>query len=250
MVGTTGSALVTGIGSSWTISNQLNLGGAFGDLGTGLITVQNQGLLSVGQTLFASPSSAITVNGGTFKTQILDSTGPMGAISLTDPASGPALNINGIGGNYSGSISGSGSVLKSGNGFQTLAGANTYTGTTTVTGGALDLASGALCRPHLAAEEDAFAVEIAVAFGDIGGDAADLIQVETAHGLEVDLEQIAVALDSAVDGGLEINVGRRADDQDEDRRKSKDAGFDHHMVKPVDFAALMKLLVQKQPTPT
>ena len=30
--------------------------------------------------------------------------------------------------------------------------------------------------------------------------------------------------------------------QDEDRRKSKDAGFDTHMVKPVDHAALMKLL--------
>jgi len=30
--------------------------------------------------------------------------------------------------------------------------------------------------------------------------------------------------------------------QDEDRRKSQDAGFDHHMVKPVDHAALMKFL--------
>ena len=30
--------------------------------------------------------------------------------------------------------------------------------------------------------------------------------------------------------------------QDKDRRQSKDAGFDHHMVKPVDFDALMKLL--------
>ena len=30
--------------------------------------------------------------------------------------------------------------------------------------------------------------------------------------------------------------------QDEDRRQSKDAGFDHHMVKPVDFTALMSLL--------
>ncbi len=30
--------------------------------------------------------------------------------------------------------------------------------------------------------------------------------------------------------------------QEEDRRKSKDAGFDAHMVKPVDYAALMKLL--------
>ncbi len=31
--------------------------------------------------------------------------------------------------------------------------------------------------------------------------------------------------------------------QEEDRRKSKDAGFDTHMVKPVDYAALTKLLV-------
>jgi PAS domain S-box-containing protein len=32
--------------------------------------------------------------------------------------------------------------------------------------------------------------------------------------------------------------------QEEDRRQSKEAGFDHHMVKPVDFAALMGLLAQ------
>ena len=31
--------------------------------------------------------------------------------------------------------------------------------------------------------------------------------------------------------------------QDEDRRKSKEAGFDSHMVKPVDHAALMKVLI-------
>jgi CheY-like chemotaxis protein len=30
--------------------------------------------------------------------------------------------------------------------------------------------------------------------------------------------------------------------QEEDRRKSRDAGFDHHLVKPVDYAALTKLL--------
>jgi CheY-like chemotaxis protein len=33
--------------------------------------------------------------------------------------------------------------------------------------------------------------------------------------------------------------------QDDDRRKSKDAGFDHHMVKPVDLNALMKLLAER-----
>jgi CheY-like chemotaxis protein len=32
-------------------------------------------------------------------------------------------------------------------------------------------------------------------------------------------------------------------DQDEDRQKAKDSGFDGHLVKPVDYAALMKLLV-------
>jgi PAS domain S-box-containing protein len=30
--------------------------------------------------------------------------------------------------------------------------------------------------------------------------------------------------------------------QDDDRRKSKDAGFDHHLVKPVDYTLLMELL--------
>ena len=30
--------------------------------------------------------------------------------------------------------------------------------------------------------------------------------------------------------------------QDEDRRRSEEAGFDHHLVKPVEPAALEKLL--------
>jgi len=34
--------------------------------------------------------------------------------------------------------------------------------------------------------------------------------------------------------------------KDEDRDKSKEAGFDSHMVKPVDYAALMKLLATLQ----
>ena len=37
--------------------------------------------------------------------------------------------------------------------------------------------------------------------------------------------------------------------QDEDRRKSKEAGFDGHLVKPVDHAVLTKLLAELQPTP-
>jgi PAS domain S-box-containing protein len=34
--------------------------------------------------------------------------------------------------------------------------------------------------------------------------------------------------------------------QEEDRRKSRDAGFNHHMVKPVDVAALSELLTQRK----
>jgi len=37
--------------------------------------------------------------------------------------------------------------------------------------------------------------------------------------------------------------------QAEDRRLSKEAGFDHHMVKPLDFAALMSLLAELKATP-
>jgi len=37
--------------------------------------------------------------------------------------------------------------------------------------------------------------------------------------------------------------------QDEDRRRSAEAGFNAHLVKPVDFATLTKLLTKTQPTP-
>jgi CheY-like chemotaxis protein len=38
--------------------------------------------------------------------------------------------------------------------------------------------------------------------------------------------------------------------QDEDRRKSKDAGFNAHLVKPVDYAALLKLLAWSESVAT
>ena len=38
--------------------------------------------------------------------------------------------------------------------------------------------------------------------------------------------------------------------QEEDRIKSKDAGFDHHLIKPVEFDTLMRMLGELRPTPT
>jgi len=37
--------------------------------------------------------------------------------------------------------------------------------------------------------------------------------------------------------------------QDDDRRKSKEAGFDGHLVKPVEYAAIIRLLSELRPTP-
>jgi signal transduction histidine kinase/ActR/RegA family two-component response regulator len=37
--------------------------------------------------------------------------------------------------------------------------------------------------------------------------------------------------------------------QDEDRRRAKEAGFDHHMIKPINYGELTKLLANLKPTP-
>ena len=37
--------------------------------------------------------------------------------------------------------------------------------------------------------------------------------------------------------------------QEEDQRRSREAGFDHHMVKPAEYGALIKLLTELQPRP-
>jgi len=36
--------------------------------------------------------------------------------------------------------------------------------------------------------------------------------------------------------------------QEDDRRRSREAGFDHHMTKPVEFDALEKLLAEPRVT--
>src|SRR6266550_3439712 len=72
--GTRGEVIIDGAGSRWTVSTLLALGSRDVNAGgTGLITVQNQGVLVASLTDFASPSSAITVDGGSFGTGTLAS---------------------------------------------------------------------------------------------------------------------------------------------------------------------------------
>jgi len=50
-------------------------------------------------------------------------------------------------------------------------------------------------------------------------------------------------------GGDMVLVALTGWGQDEDRRRSREAGFDHHLVKPVDTDTLMRLLNGSQMTP-
>ena len=50
-------------------------------------------------------------------------------------------------------------------------------------------------------------------------------------------------------GARMVLVAQTGWGQDDDRRKSADAGFDHHLVKPVETDALLKLLAGLTPVP-
>ena len=54
----------------------------------------------------------------------------------------------------------------------------------------------------------------------------------------------ALRLDECCKGATIIGISGYG--QDEDRRRSRAAGFDHHLVKPVDFDALTSLLAQAE----
>ena len=56
--------------------------------------------------------------------------------------------------------------------------------------------------------------------------------------------EVARRIRSQPDGANMLLIALTGWGQDEDRRKSKEAGFDHHLTKPVEFAALQKLLAE------
>jgi|GEM_PF-6950520 len=150
-VGVTGSgnALVTGPDSVLSSSSDLLLGGRglveFG--GTGTLTVDNDGLVQVAdETKFWTSASSITIDGGTFETDLLTNhTGVTATVSISDPNSGTALTVgtNNSSSTFDGLIQdaagGPGSLKKTGAGTFTLTGANTYTGGTIIDDGSIIL---------------------------------------------------------------------------------------------------------------
>ncbi len=58
---------------------------------------------------------------------------------------------------------------------------------------------------------------------------------------------VARALQDAPDRSRRVLIAVTGYGQDEDRRRSREAGFDHHLVKPVDAAALDKLIASFPP---
>ncbi len=132
------TAQVTGTGSSWS-------GSMFQINGNGQLQVQSNATVAAGGLMFSSTlGTNITVTGGQLTASTIASSGTVGSISLTDPATGVALTINGSAGTatFSGAISGTGSLVKSGASTQVLTGTNTYGGSTTISGGALVIAAG------------------------------------------------------------------------------------------------------------
>ena len=141
--GTVGVATVTGANSLWTMQSGLTIGGFSGTMGgSGTVIVSGSGAIVTPLTKFESSLSTLNVSGGTFTSGYLTSNGAgFGAILLTDPSGGTALNINGSSGTntYSGSISGTGTLNKSGGSTQIFAG-NLSCGTVLAQGGTLNLA--------------------------------------------------------------------------------------------------------------
>jgi fibronectin-binding autotransporter adhesin len=140
-----GAATVTGAYSTWTINNNLDLGGNTSNPigGTGEILVSNGGWVQSTNTKLWNGSSSITVDGSTFSTGSLSGAG---SVHINNNGA-PGSNDVGIGASsgtstFTGNITGNGNVTKVGGSTQILAGSNSYTGFTMVYGGTLRLNSG------------------------------------------------------------------------------------------------------------
>lgn len=86
---------------------------------------------------------------------------------------------------------------------------------------------------------------------DVSADGPGTLQAAQAGGIDLIVLDIGLPKLNGLDACRRIRAKAWAKDvvivaatgwgQDEDRRRSEEAGFDHHLVKPVDAAALGKL---------
>jgi T5SS/PEP-CTERM-associated repeat protein len=74
-VGSTGTATVTGTGSSWSVSGVLAIGGGFSAGGNGTLTINGGGTASATGALRIWPTGTVTVDNGTLNLASLDARG-------------------------------------------------------------------------------------------------------------------------------------------------------------------------------
>jgi len=127
------SALVTGLGSTWSNSSTLTVGNS----GSGTLTVANGGsVAATGITIAASNGSAGTLNIGRFGTN--DTAGTITAPTIAFGSGTGTINFNQSNATtLSNAISGNGTLNQRGAGTTILSASNTYTGATTVAAGKL-----------------------------------------------------------------------------------------------------------------
>ena len=80
----------------------------------------------------------------------------------------------------------------------------------------------------------------ATVFYTVWGD--DNVRQDTAHALESAKGVIRSAVGRGTEGALVVAMTGYG--QDEDRQRSRAAGFDAHLVKPIDLDALQELLAR------
>lgn len=153
--GATGTATVTGAGSTLTATTLILGSDGANAGGVGQLTVSNGGsVTNAGTTLIGTSASSITVNGGTFSTGSLALvSGATPSLTLSDPATGGfAMTIGTDNSSTTWALpiadatGGPGTVNKVRNGTLTLAGHLTNTGGYTATAGKIDF-SGATVQP-------------------------------------------------------------------------------------------------------
>ena len=128
------SALVTGVGSSWSNGGPLYIAGE----GGGTLTVANGGTVSAvnGITIAYAAGSVGTLNIGSLGGS--DTAGTITAVTIEFGSGAGAINFNQRDATtLTSSISGAGALNQIGTGTTILTGSNIYTGTTTITNGTL-----------------------------------------------------------------------------------------------------------------